>query len=192
MMNEKPFEADVQKCVQTMQQDGVILYPTDTIWGLGCEADNEKAIEKIYQIKKRDKVKSFVILMTDVKQLLKYLANPMLGLEEIIQQYSEPTTIIYENAILLPDILMGENNSIAVRITKDPFCRSLIKRIKKPIVSTSANFSGEPSATCFQHIHSDILVAADYVVRWRQNETQARQASSIVKLNHDGSVLKIR
>ncbi|MCC6447839.1 MAG: threonylcarbamoyl-AMP synthase [Chitinophagaceae bacterium] len=192
MINEKPFEIDVQNCVKTMLQDGVILYPTDTIWGLGCTADNEKAIEKIYQIKKRDKVKSFVILMTDVKQLLKYLANPVLGLEEIIQQFSEPTTIIYENAILLPDILMGENNSIAVRITKDSFCRSLIKRIKKPIVSTSANFSGEPSATCFQNIHSDILSAADYVVHWIQNETKARLASSIVKLNHDGSIQKIR
>lgn len=191
-MIEKPFEEDIQQCVQALRNDGVILYPTDTIWGLGCDVENEKAIEKIYKIKKREKDKVFVVLMSDVKQLFRYLANPILELDEIVNQFTEPTTIIYENAIMLPDILLGENNSVAVRLTKDPFCHSLIKRYRKPIVSSSANYSGEPSPSCFKNLNIEIINSVDYVVKWRQNETDERSASSIVKLNSDGSIQKIR
>lgn len=189
---ESPYEVDVKHCVETMKNDGVILYPTDTIWGLGCDAHHEKAIEKIFEIKKRDKQKSFVILMTDVRQLSKYIADPLPDLDSLLAKFTEPTSVIYPNGINLPAHLMSQDGSIAVRITKDPFCRALIKRLRSPIVSTSANISGGQSASSFDKISKEIVVAADYVVTWRQDERHESSASAILKLEPNGTFLKIR
>lgn len=175
-----------------MAADGVFLYPTDTIWGLGCDASNTKSIQKIIEIKKRDVHKSFVLLMTDSKQLLKYIANPPFDIDSLLAQFELPTTIIYEHAINLPSELIGPDNTIAVRITKDPFCRSLIKRLRNPILSTSANLSGMPSPELFDAIDSQIKSKVDYVVNWRQDDRVAASPSTILKLNKDGSLLKIR
>lgn len=191
-MNQNPFENDVQKCVETIRQNGVILYPTDTIWGLGCDAENETAIQKIFEIKKRDKQKSFVLLMTDVNQLSKYIANPLPDLETLISAFVKPTTIIYENAINLPSSVIANDGTIAVRITKDSFCRSLIKRIKKPLVSTSANLSGESSASNYSKINKEVISSVDYVVRWKQEDMNENHSSTIMKLMRDGNFMKIR
>ena len=189
---QTPYENDIKASVQSMQNGGVILYPTDTIWGLGCDVHDQKAIDRIIEIKKRAPNKSFVLLMTDIRQLSKYLANPLPDLEDLVAQFSEPTTIIYENAINLSEKLMGADGSIAVRITRDPFCRSLIKRLRSPLVSTSANISGMGGAPNFAGISEYIKKAADYVVRWRQDDLTERSASTILKLANDGSFSKIR
>jgi L-threonylcarbamoyladenylate synthase len=189
---ETPYEDDVKTCVQVMNHHGVILYPTDTIWGLGCSAQSEQAIDKIFEIKKRSPQKSFVLLMTDVKQLSRYLANPLPDLETILSQFTRPTTIIYQDAINLPQKLISQQGSIAVRITRDPFCRSLIRRMRQPLVSTSANISGEEAAANFSEMNEAIKLKADYVVQWRQDDRQSQSASAILKLEADGSFTKIR
>lgn len=186
------YEDDIQESIKVFTNNGVILYPTDTIWGLGCLADDEIAIEKIYNIKQRPAQKNFILLMTDVRQLSKYLANPLPDLQTVINQFETPTTIIYENAINLPSSLIAEDGSIAVRITKDPFCRSLIKRTKRPIVSTSANLSGAISPTIFSTVENVIKEQADYIVKYRQDDETILPPSSILKLLSNGEFSKIR
>jgi len=190
MINE--FEQDIKVCNDVLKLGGVILYPTDTIWGIGCDATNEEAIEKLFEIKLRNSKKSFVLLMSDVKQLSQYIANPLPDLESILAKFTEPTTVIYEQAINLPECVLAEDGSVAIRITKDPFCFSLLKRFKKPIVSTSANLSGEPSPIHFMLIQSAIKKNVDYVVNWRQDDISTHQPSTILKLHKDGSFSKIR
>lgn len=186
------YEQDIKAGIDIMKLDGVILYPTDTIWGLGCDATNEKAIDKVFKIKHRDPEKSLVVLMADVKQLSQYLANPLPDLESLLKQFTTPTTIVYEGAINLPNSVFAKNGSVAVRITSDPFCRSLIKRLRKPIVSTSANESGHPSPMHFSLIQQSIIQQADYIVRWRQHDISTHPPSTILKLEKDGSFIKIR
>ncbi len=188
----KEYEQDIKVCNDILKLGGVILYPTDTIWGLGCDATNEAAIEKIFKIKHRDVKKSFVLLMTDIKQLSEFIANPLPDLESLISDFNEPTTIIYENAINLPSTVLAEDGSVAIRITQDPFCRSLIKRFRNPIVSTSANMSGDPNPIHFGLIHPSIKSNVDFVVHWRQDDISTKQPSTILKLQKDGSFLKIR
>ncbi len=189
---ETPYESDVKACVQSMTQGGVILYPTDTIWGLGCDAHQAEAIDRIFEIKKRSPHKSFVVLMTDTRQLSKYLANPLPDLDSLLEEFIEPTTVVYENAINLPDALLAADGSIAVRITRDPFCRSLIKRLRAPLVSTSANISGTGGAAIYSQISDEIKNAADYIVHWRRDDESLRPPSSILKLQADGIWTKIR
>ncbi|MBK7761911.1 MAG: Sua5/YciO/YrdC/YwlC family protein [Bacteroidetes bacterium] len=186
------YDHDIKACIDIMKLDGVILYPTDTIWGLGCDATNEKAIDKLFKIKHRDTKKSFVLLMTDVKQLSQFLANPLPDLDALINQFTEPTTIVYEGAINLPNSVLAADGSIAVRITTDPFCRSLIKRLRNPVVSTSANESGHPSPMHYSLIQQTIVTQSDYVVRWRQHDISTRPPSQILKLEKDGTFTKIR
>lgn len=186
------YEEDIVRAVSTMNNHGVILYPTDTIWGLGCNAHDEIAIQQIFEIKKRDAQKYFVLLMTDVKQLSKYIANPFPNLEEMLARFDTPTTIVYENAINLPSSLIANDGTIAVRITSDSFCRSLIKRLRNPIVSTSANLSGQVSPSNFSQIDDEVKGKVNYMVKWKQNNTELKSASSIFKLNTDGTFLKLR
>ena len=188
----KEYEQDVKVCNDILKLGGVILYPTDTIWGIGCDATNESAIEKIFKIKHRDAKKSFVLLMTDIKQLSEFIANPLPDLESLISDFKEPTTIIYENAINLPATVLAEDGSVAIRITQDPFCRSLIKRLRQPIVSTSANVSGKASPQTFSDIDEEIKSRADYVVKWRQEEIEPQQASDIFKLDSQGNLHRLR
>lgn len=188
----KPYESDLQACLQVFSQHGVILYPTDTIWGLGCPVDDEEAIERIIALKKRPAHKSFIVLMTDIRQLLQYVAAPPHNLEEILSQFSSPTTLIYDQAIHMPNSILHADGSVGIRITQDPFCRSLIKRCKKPIISTSANISGEPSPTQFQSIDAHIKMGADYTVQYRQHENPSGQVSAIYKILSDGNLQKIR
>src|SRR5215217_1780706 len=136
------FDTEVERALKVLQQGGVILYPTDTIWGLGCDATNEAAIQTIYAIKNRSDSKSLIILVADARDILQYVATPDPAVFDYIEQQERPTTIIFENAIALPGKLIAADGSIAIRVVKDAFCRHLIKRLRKPIVSTSANSSG--------------------------------------------------
>src|SRR5215218_4688114 len=144
------FSSDIEACIRVLNNGGTILYPTDTIWGLGCDATNEQAIGKIYTIKERPSSKSFIILLAEERDILRYVANPDLRVFDYLQFTTKPTTVIYEAAIGLPNNLINEDGTIAIRLVKNNFCRHLIKRFRKPIVSTSANISGQASPASFR------------------------------------------
>ena len=185
--------SEVKIAVEIMENGGVILYPTDTIWGIGCDALNEIAIDKIFKLKNRADSKSLIILLAEAKDIFKYVANPHPDIVSIVQSFEEPTTVIYNQAIGLPSSLISEDGSIAIRVTKDPFCKSLIKRMKKPLVSTSANISGNPAPKGFSSIESEIKNGVDYIVTHRQNEPyKALKPSTIIRIHADGSKDVIR
>jgi L-threonylcarbamoyladenylate synthase len=191
-MNKDFFDKEVEAALGALRKGDVILYPTDTIWGLGCDATNEAAVKRIYEIKQREDTKSLIILVADERDILQYVAAPDLAVFDFIQRQTRPTTIIFEHAINLPDNLIAQDGSIAIRIVQDEFCRHLIKRLRKPIVSTSANISGEPSPQNFSGISEEIRNAVGYVVQWRQADETSAQPSQIIKWNNDGSHTFIR
>lgn len=186
------FETDVKAAVQCMKDSGVILYPTDTIWGLGCDAMNELAVKRIFDIKNRPKEKSLIVLLAEAKDILQYVAAPHPDIIDIVESFDRPTTVIYEGALGFPDNVVHENGSIGIRVTTDPFCKSLIKRFGRPIISTSANLSGQPSPHHYPDISTDVKQAVDYIVAHRQDDTVIAQPSRIVTINDDGSLNIIR
>lgn len=186
------FEEDIKNAIKTLNSGGTILYPTDTVWGIGCDATNEAAVNKVFDIKQRPKEKSLIILLAEAKDVLQYSATPHPDIIAIVESFEQPTTVIYDHALNIADTAIHENGSIAIRVTKDPFCRALLKRFQKPIISTSANISGANPATDFASVSTDIKNSVDYVVRHRQNDTAAAQASRIVTINADGSLNIIR
>ncbi|MBA4197536.1 MAG: threonylcarbamoyl-AMP synthase [Chitinophaga sp.] len=175
------FTNDIESCLQTLKSGGIILYPTDTIWGIGCDATNEAAIEKIIALKKRPSEKSFVVLVADERTVLQHATNIDLAVFDFLETTEKPTTVIYENAIGFADTILASDGSVAIRICNDEFCRHLIKRFQKPLVSTSANISGMAYPEIFNDIDANIKQGVDYIVQYRQNETRAAQASSIIK-----------
>jgi len=175
------FENDIEKCLQVLQSGGIILYPTDTIWGIGCDATNESAVEKIIALKQRPPQKSFVVLVAEEKDILRYTASPDLDVFDYLQTVQKPTTVIYEHALGLAQNVCNEDGSIAIRICTENFCRHLIKRFRKPIVSTSANISGKPAPQNFAAIDEAVKRGVDYVVQYRQNETTPAKPSSIIR-----------
>jgi len=186
------FEKDIQNCLAVLKNGGTILYPTDTVWGIGCDATQTKAVEKIYQLKKRPDEKAMIVLVAEEKDILKYVASPDLRVFDYLQQHTRPTTVVYEGAIGLADNLIGRDGSIAMRICNEIFCKHLIKRFRKPIVSSSANLSGQPAAKTFSEITEEIKKAVDYIVEYRQDDQMAAIPSSIIRLNSKGTVTIIR
>ena len=186
------FENDIKNCIRVLEEGGTILYPTDTVWGLGCDALNEAAIEKIFTIKNRPKEKSLIILLAETKDILRYVAAPHPDIIDIIEKFDRPTTVIYEHALEFPANAVHENGSIAIRVTTDPFCKALIKRLKKPIVSTSANLSGAPTAAIFKDVDEVIKQNVDYVVHHRQEDETIAQPSRLIKLADDGTMEILR
>ena len=185
------FENDIQQCLAVLQQGGTILYPTDTIWGIGADATDSDAVEKIIALKNRPENKSFVVLLPDARALTKYVTTLDKNIDQFLSTLIKPTTVIYEHATGLAANVMAENGSVAIRICKDEFCKHLIKRFGKPIVSTSANNSGQPAPALFSEIITPIIKGVDYVVKYRQTETVAAKASSIVQLKR-GEIIVIR
>lgn len=186
------MNTEVNNTLRVLQEGGIILYPTDTIWGIGCDAENETAIQKIYQLKQRDDSKSLIILLAESKDIFRYVANPHPDIIDIISRFEKPTTVIYEQAIGLPNNLINSDGTIAIRITKDPFCKTLIKRLKRPLVSTSANISGMPSPQSFQDVGAEIKSGVDHIVQHRLTETSSGQASQILRILDDGQFEYIR
>jgi L-threonylcarbamoyladenylate synthase len=186
------FETEVADALEVLRAGNIILYPTDTIWGIGCDATNEEAVRRIYEIKNREDSKSMIILVAEERDVLQYVAAPDLAAFDFIEEQTRPTTLIFEQAIGLPDNLIAEDGSVAIRIVPDEFCRHLIKRLRKPIVSTSANISGQPSPQNFSDISDDIKNSVDHIVRWRQDDTAIAQPSQIIKWNNDGTRIIIR
>lgn len=183
---------EINKVIDILENGGVILYPTDTIWGLGCDATNAAAVAKIYQIKQRAVNKSMIVLLPDAKSVLQYVANPHPDIINILRSFNKPTTVIYQNGLGFADNVPAKDGSIGIRVTQDPFCKTLLKRFKKPIVSTSANISGLESPGTFHEISDEVKALADYIVQHRQGESEAHQASDIISIQADGSITKIR
>lgn len=186
------FTADVEHCLQVLQAGGVILYPTDTVWGLGCDATDPLAVQKIYRIKQREESKSMIVLLTEERDVIKYIAQPDLSVFDYLAEAAKPTTVIYKGAVGMAPNLIAADGSIAIRIVKDEFCRHLIKRFRKPLVSTSANISGRPTPASFHAIDPVITEAADYVVKYRQNDTRSTQPSAVIRWNDNGTVTILR
>tara|TARA_B100000959_G_C14678495_1_gene499572 strand:- start:120 stop:662 length:543 start_codon:yes stop_codon:yes gene_type:complete len=180
------MQKKIKEATKILQNGGIILYPTDTIWGIGCDATNEQAVSKIFDIKKRIKSKALISLFENKDHLLTITNNLPKEAEN-----NKPTTIIYNNISGLATNLKAQDGSAAVRIVQDSFCQQLIKKFKKPIVSTSANISGENSPSQFSEISDEIKNNVDYIVNLRRNEIMSI-SSSIIKINKDGSIQKIR
>jgi len=186
------FEKDIEQALTILQSGGLILYPTDTIWGIGCDATNPSAVAKVYDLKQRVAAKSLIVLMADERDILKYTSQPDLRVFDYLQTTTKPTTVIYEGAIGLADNLINADGTIAIRLVNDPFCKHLIKRFRKPIVSTSANISGDPSPSFYKQIDPRITGGVDYTVHHRRDDETPKEPSAIVKYNGDGTITVIR
>ncbi len=185
-------QEDIKNAIEVMKQGGVILYPTDTVWGIGCDATNAEAVAKVYKIKKRDDSKALICLVDSDARLQRYVRNVPNVAWDILDIATKPTTIILDGAINLAPNLIAEDGSIALRITKEPFSHELCYRFQKPLVSTSANISGEPAAANYNDISQELLDAVDYVCFSRRQEHKPHTPSSIIKLKEDGEVTIIR
>ena len=183
---------EVQRSAKYIKSGGVILYPTDTIWGIGCDARNPDAVNRIYGIKQRSDSKSMLVLMNGFGMLGDYLEHVPEQVRKILDSALKPTTIIYQGARNLAPNLLAEDGSIGIRLTSDPFCRQLIELTGLPIVSTSANISGLPSPSLFSEISSAIKKQVDHVVNWRQEEQEAASPSAIIRIGNKGDISVLR
>jgi L-threonylcarbamoyladenylate synthase len=183
---------EIKKCIDVLRKEGTILYPTDTIWGIGCDATSQKAVEKIYRLKKRVESKSFIILLADMKQISKYVKTVPDIAWDLMENVDRPLTVIYPNAQNLAKNVIAEDQSIAIRIVKNEFCKELIRAYGKPIVSSSANIGGEPAPMVFKCVSKEILDHVDYVVTLYQDVLQEVKPSRIIKLKENGEFHIIR
>ena len=182
----------IQKAVEVMRKGGIILYPTDTVWGIGCDATNSEAVAKIYKIKHRDDSKALVCLVDSDARLQKYVRNVPEVAWQLIDAVVKPTTLILDGAVNLAPNLIAEDGSIGIRITNEPFSKELCYRFQKAIVSTSVNISGEPAAQNFCDISEELLSAVDYVCFSRRQEHKPHQPSTIIKIGMTGEINIIR
>ena len=188
-------EEDIRNAVETMRRGGVILYPTDTVWGIGCDATNAEAVKRVYDIKQRDDSKALICLVDSDARLQRYVRNvPDVAWQLIdsLKEGGKPTTLILDGAVNLAPNLIAEDGSIGIRITQEPFSRELCYRFQKAIVSTSANISGEPAAQNYRDIDPLLIEKVDYVCWSRRQEHQPHTPSSIIRLGSGGEVTIIR
>jgi len=183
---------DVNKALDTLKNGGLILYPTDTIWGIGCDATNPEAVERIFDLKGRAKEKSLIVLLHNENQLAGYVNDIPEVAYQLMEYADKPLTIIYSNAKNLAANAVADDGSIGIRLVKHPFCEQLLQRFRKPIISTSANISGHPSAMTFQEIDQQIKDGVDYIVRYGQLAPNLGPPSTIMKLDPSGKFEFIR
>jgi len=182
---------EINNCIEVLKDGGLILYPTDTVWGIGCDATNEEAVKKVYSLKKRIDSKAMICLVANDFMLENHIEKVPEPAYDIIDLATKPTTIIYDKPKCVAKNLIAKDNTLAIRIASDQFCEYLIKKFKKPIVSTSANISGQPTPKSFKEISNDILKGVDYVVNLHRDKVN-KSPSSIIKLSNDGIVKVIR
>ena len=190
--NRKQMDADITQCLKVLSDGGLILYPTDTVWGIGCDATNAEAVKRVYQLKQRDDSKALIVLIDSADHLDHYVVDVPMIARELIDVAVKPLTIIYEGAFNLAPNVLGEKDSVGIRIPNDEFCHRLCERYGRPIVSTSANVSGQPTARTFADIDADIVKAVDYAVEYRRGDTTPHQPSNIIMLGRDSSFKIIR
>ena len=186
------MQEEIRKAVEILRNGGVILYPTDTVWGLGCDATNEKAVKRIFEIKKRTDSKALLVLIDNPSKLQSYVDEVPDIAWELIELSEKPLTIIYPMAKNLANNLIAEDKTIGIRVTKEVFSRNLCAQFRKPIVSTSANISGNATPSNFSQISDEIKSAVDYVVNYRQDDNSETIPSSIIKLGKGGLFKLIR
>lgn len=185
-------EEDIKNAVKVLKEGGVILYPTDTVWGIGCDATNAEAVAKVYKIKHRDDSKALICLVDSDARLQRYVRDVPAVAWDLLDLAVKPTTVILDGAVNLAPNLIASDGSIALRITKEPFSHELCYRFQKALVSTSANISGEPAAQNYDDISQELLDSVDYVCFSRRQEHKPHTPSSIVRLRPDGEVQIIR
>ena len=183
---------DIEKAKEIVHRGGVILYPTDTIWGLGCDATNARAVEKVYKIKKREKDKPLIVVVDTIDMLKDYVEDIHPRIETLLSYHERPLTIIYPQARGLADVLTGEDGSVGIRLTRDPYCKALINACDVPLVSTSANITDHPFPSRFGEISSEVLSNVDYVSKYRQNEVREFSPSVIARYDHKGHLEFLR
>ncbi len=186
----RQYREDIKQAVEVMNQGGIILYPTDTIWGIGCDATNETAVRRIFEIKQRADSKALITLVDSEAKIPFYVKDVPDVAWDLIECTEKPLTIIYDHGRNLAANLIAEDGSVAIRVTRETFSRELCMRMKRAIVSTSANISGKPSRQYFNDISENVKQAVDYICTSRQQEKEIRCASSIIKLS-EGSLIKI-
>ena len=190
-MNEQ-YRDEIKRACDVLYHGGVILYPTDTVWGIGCDATNEEAVRRVYEIKQRVDNKAMLVLVDNDVKVDFYVREVPAVAWDLIELSTKPLTIIYDGARNLAPNLIGEDGSVGIRVTREEFSKQLCYRFKKAIVSTSANISGQPSPRCFDEISEEIKQAVDYIVEVRQDDPAGAAPSSIIKLGAHGEVKVIR
>ena len=193
-MKENPidFSEDLKEALQCLKEGGIILYPTDTVWGIGCDARNSGAVKKIYDLKKRADSKSMLVLVNNEDTLEKIVEEIPDVTWDLLEAAVNPLTLIYDNAKGVAPELIAEDGSLGIRITKERFSNELCKRLGAPIVSTSANISGEKSPSFFREISEEIKKGVDYIVKYRQDREESKSPSNIIKISKGGVVKIIR
>lgn len=186
------YKEDIDKALDVLRRGGIILYPTDTIWGIGCDATNPEAVAAVYRLKKRNETKSMLVLVDSEKMLTRYCES----VPEVALQLSElserPCTLVLDGAVNLAPNLVAADGSIGMRVTRDDFSRDLCRAFGRPIVSTSANISGEPSPSMFREISPEVADNVDYIVEWRRGDTAPSRPSSVIKISSDGQFKILR
>ncbi|MFT4849921.1 MAG: L-threonylcarbamoyladenylate synthase [Sediminicola sp.] len=185
------MRTEIENAIAALKKGGLILYPTDTVWGIGCDATHPNAIERIYNLKKRLNDKSLICLVADLNMLEQYVEKVPKAAYDVIKFSVTPTTIIYDDPIRISENLIAADNSLGVRIVEDDFCKKLLRKFRRPLVSTSANISGEKTPLNFQDISKEILEGVDYVVNLQQTQ-KSNKPSTIIKIKNDGTVKVIR
>ena len=183
---------DLNNIITILNQGGLILYPTDTIWGLGCDPFNQDSIQRLNYLKNRDPEKKFILLVDSISHLKRHVPHIHPRVETLLYYHTHPLTVVYQNPIHLPDFLINEDGTIAIRITQNPFCKELIKEFDKPIISTSANKSGEPFPQNKGEIDEDIIHNVDYIVHGHFSESKNSSPSVIVKYDKKGDLIFLR
>jgi L-threonylcarbamoyladenylate synthase len=183
---------DINKTVATLKTGGVILYPSDTVWGLGCDATNFKAVQKVYNIKGRPAAASFIVLLDDANKITNYVEKVPDILWDLVESFDFPTTIIYPNAKKLAKNVIAQDGSIAIRIVKEGFCKEMIKVFGKPVVSTSANFTGEKAPALYREISGELVSMVDYAVVTGRGVFAKGRPSTIIRLKPNGEFEIIR
>ncbi len=185
-------DIDIRQAVEVLRRGGVVLYPTDTVWGIGCDATNDEAVRRIYSIKRREERKAMLCLVDKADRIQRYFRNVPDVAWDLMDCATSPLTVVLQGAQGVAPSLLAEDGSLGVRVTRDEFSRQMCYRLQRPLVSTSANISGQPSPQCFREISPEIVEQMDYVVQFRRGDTSQRKPSGIVKLDLDGTVTVIR
>ncbi|MBQ8865675.1 MAG: threonylcarbamoyl-AMP synthase [Bacteroidaceae bacterium] len=191
-MTQKQIAEDIKTAVQTLRKGGLILYPTDTIWGIGCDASNEEAVRRIFQLKQREDSKAMICLVDSANRMQRYLRQVPDVAWDLVEFAEKPLTLILDGAVNLAPSLIAEDGSVGIRVTRENISHELCYRYERAIVSTSANISGAPSPSCFAEISEEIKKGVDYIMLSRQNDLSKSKPSQIIKLGLDGQIQIIR
>jgi sua5/yciO/yrdC/ywlC family protein len=183
---------EVRKAANVINRGGIVLYPTDTVWGIGCDATNSEAVEKVFRLKQRPDHKAMIVLVSSADEAARYVRDFPEIAYDLIEFSEKPLTIVYDHGVLLAPQLLGPDGSVGIRVTNEAFSNALCRRLRRPLVSTSANLSGQPAAAVFSDISEEILDGVDYVVDYRRDDMRRSTPSTVMKLSSDGEFKVLR